>query len=76
MFANHNDFLASDDDVAWLTDQLGPERVRVFPAGGHLGNLHRPEVQSEIMRSPSDLAAARLTPCGRGPARSRMCGLR
>ena len=59
VFANHNDFLTSDDDVAWLTATLGRERVRLFPAGGHLGNLHRPEVQAEIMAALSDLGAER-----------------
>jgi ABC-type transporter lipoprotein component MlaA len=55
VFANRNDFLTSDEDVAWLTALIGPERVRFFPTGGHLGNLHRPEVQAEVMDSLDDL---------------------
>jgi ABC-type transporter lipoprotein component MlaA len=47
-FANSNDFLTSDADEAWLVDVLGAERTRFFPSGGHLGNLHREEVQREI----------------------------
>jgi hypothetical protein len=55
VFANHNDFLTSDDDIAWLTDLIGPERVYFFPSGGHLGNLHRPEVQADVMATLADL---------------------
>jgi hypothetical protein len=57
VFANHNDFLTSDDDVDWLTDLIGPEHVRFFPSGGHLGNLHRPEVQADVMAAIADLTA-------------------
>lgn len=56
VFANRNDFLTSDADVEWLTGVVGPEHVRFFPTGGHLGNLHRPETQAEILESFSDLA--------------------
>lgn len=55
VFANRNDFLTSDEDVAWLTALVGPERVRFFPTGGHLGNLHRPEVQATVMEALADL---------------------
>ncbi len=55
VFANKNDFLTSDEDVAWLTAQVGTERTRFFPTGGHVGNLYRPEVQAEVMGSLEDL---------------------
>lgn len=58
VFANRNDFLTSDEDIAWLTELVGAERVRFFPRGGHLGNLHRPEVQAEVMSSLDDLRGA------------------
>jgi hypothetical protein len=58
VFANRNDFLTSSDDVAWLTQLVGPERVAFFPTGGHLGNLHEPEVQRAIMDSLVDLTPA------------------
>jgi phospholipid-binding lipoprotein MlaA len=58
VFANRNDFLTSDADVEWLTALVGPERVRSFPEGGHLGNLHRREVQDEVMAALADLAPA------------------
>jgi ABC-type transporter lipoprotein component MlaA len=56
VFANRNDFLTSEEDIEWLTALLGPEQVRFFPRGGHLGNLHRPEVQAELMATLDDLA--------------------
>jgi len=62
VFANRNDFLTSDDDITWLTALIGPERARFFPTGGHLGNLHRPEVQAEIMSSLDDLVSAAARP--------------
>jgi len=55
VFANRNDFLTSDEDIEWLTAQVGPERTRFFPTGGHVGNLHRLEVQAEIMATLEDL---------------------
>ncbi len=54
-FANRNDFVTNDDDVAWLTRVLGADHVRFFPTGGHLGNLDRPEVQAEAMATIEDL---------------------
>jgi hypothetical protein len=61
VFANRNDFLTSDEDVAWLTTLLGTERVRFFPTGGHLGNLNRPEVQEEVMGSLDDLVRTNVS---------------
>jgi ABC-type transporter lipoprotein component MlaA len=57
-FANSNDFLTDDADEAWLVEVLGSDRVRFFPEGGHLGGLHRPEVQAEIMEVLADLVPA------------------
>jgi ABC-type transporter lipoprotein component MlaA len=54
-FANDNDFLAAPPDLDWLTATLGAEHVTVYPTGGHLGNLSKPEVQAEIMDSIEDL---------------------
>ena len=54
LFANENDFLLRPDDVAWLKDLLG-DRARFFPAGGHLGNLHRKAIQ-EIIESTATRA--------------------
>ena len=54
-FANANDFLTTDEDIEWLTELLGPSNVRIYARGGHLGGLHKPEVQAEIMRALADL---------------------
>jgi len=56
-FANANDFLTSDEEVAWLTELLGPAHVRFYERGGHLGGLYRPEVQDEVMSALGDLVA-------------------
>jgi pimeloyl-ACP methyl ester carboxylesterase len=48
--ANADDFLLAPEHLRWLEDTLG-ERLTVFPAGGHLGNLWRPEVQAAIGRA-------------------------
>jgi len=55
-FANTNDFLTTDEDVAWLTELLGESNVRFYERGGHLGSLHKPEVQAEVMQALADLA--------------------
>lgn len=59
VFANRNDFLTNDEDVDWLTKTVGTGNVYFFPRGGHLGNLHRPEVQAQVMDSLADLVATR-----------------
>jgi len=61
-FANRNDFLTTPEDVAWITATLGAEHVRLFPTGGHLGNLYKPEVQAEIMASIADLVEPQPEP--------------
>jgi ABC-type transporter lipoprotein component MlaA len=47
LFANENDFLLRPEDLTWLRDVLG-DRATFFPAGGHLGNLHRKAIQEVI----------------------------
>ncbi|MBW2389054.1 MAG: VacJ family lipoprotein [Deltaproteobacteria bacterium] len=55
VFANENDFLVSSEDVTWLTNLLGEQRVTFYPGGGHMGNLHIEEVQNDVMDSLQDL---------------------
>ncbi len=55
VFLNSNDLITRTDEIEWLRELVGPERVWLFPTGGHLGNLHAPEVQTEIMDSIADL---------------------
>jgi hypothetical protein len=46
---NQNDFLLTDQDLAWLHATFAPEQLTVFPEGGHLGNLFNPAVQKAIL---------------------------
>ncbi len=55
VFANENDFLVTDEDVAWLTELLGPQNVTFYPGGGHMGNLYLEEVQNDVMNSLEEL---------------------
>jgi ABC-type transporter lipoprotein component MlaA len=55
VFANQNDFLITSEDVTWLTNLLGAQRVTFYPGGGHMGNLHVKEVQNDLMDSLQDL---------------------
>jgi hypothetical protein len=54
-FANRNDFLVAKEDIEWINKTVGEKNVQFFPAGGHLGGLHKPEVQDEIMQALDDL---------------------
>jgi len=49
VLVNQNDFLLTDDDLAWLHATFAPEELTVFPQGGHLGNLYNPAVQKTIL---------------------------
>jgi hypothetical protein len=49
VIVNENDFLLTDEDLAWLRATFLPEQLRVFKRGGHLGNLTNPTVQKAIL---------------------------
>ena len=49
VIVNQNDFLLTDEDLAWLHATFAPEQLTVFAQGGHLGNLSNPTVQKSIM---------------------------
>jgi ABC-type transporter lipoprotein component MlaA/pimeloyl-ACP methyl ester carboxylesterase len=51
VITNRNDFLLTPADNAWLQSTLGPARLKVFPEGGHLGNLASAPVQKAITES-------------------------
>ena len=55
VFTNENDFLITDADIAWLTQLLGEANVTFYPSGGHMGNLHEPQVQDGVMDALEDL---------------------
>ena len=60
VFTNANDFIVSDQGRDWLRQTFG-DRLRVFPDGGHLGNLADPSVQQAILDAlaPGAEAASR-----------------
>ena len=49
IIVNQNDFLLTDEDLAWLHTTFAPEQLTVFAQGGHLGNLSNPKVQKSIV---------------------------
>jgi ABC-type transporter lipoprotein component MlaA/pimeloyl-ACP methyl ester carboxylesterase len=49
VIVNQNDFLLTDDDLAWLHATFATNQLTVFPQGGHLGNLSNPAVQKAIL---------------------------
>jgi ABC-type transporter lipoprotein component MlaA/pimeloyl-ACP methyl ester carboxylesterase len=49
VIVNQNDFLLTDDDLAWLHATFATNQLTVFPQGGHLGNLSNPTVQKAIL---------------------------
>ncbi len=49
VIVNQNDFLLTDEDLAWLHATFAPEQSTVFAQGGHLGNLSNLTVQKAIL---------------------------
>ncbi len=64
VIANENDFLLPTNDLAWLQEVLGPDRVTLFKQGGHLGNLANPAVRQAILEALKGLSPStnRATP--------------
>ena len=58
VIVNQNDFLLSDQDLAWLRATFTPGQLTVFPQGGHLGNLYNPAVQKAILGALAGLMPA------------------
>ena len=61
VLVNQNDFLLTDEDLAWLRATFTPVQLTVFPQGGHLGNLSNPKVQKSIVEALTNLKSP-LTP--------------
>jgi ABC-type transporter lipoprotein component MlaA len=59
---NQNDFLLTDEDLAWIQATFSPEHVTVFKQGGHLGNLSNPTVQQTIVNALSGLKSSPAQP--------------
>jgi ABC-type transporter lipoprotein component MlaA/pimeloyl-ACP methyl ester carboxylesterase len=55
VIVNSNDFLLSNEDLAWLRTTFTTAQLSVFPEGGHLGNLYNPAVQKTILAALSGL---------------------
>jgi ABC-type transporter lipoprotein component MlaA/pimeloyl-ACP methyl ester carboxylesterase len=49
VIVNENDFLLAPEDIAWYRATLKAGELKVFPQGGHLGNLGNPAVQAAIV---------------------------
>jgi pimeloyl-ACP methyl ester carboxylesterase len=58
VIVNQNDFLLTDDDLAWLHATFGLQQLTVFPQGGHLGNLSNPAVQKTILEALAGLKSS------------------
>jgi ABC-type transporter lipoprotein component MlaA/pimeloyl-ACP methyl ester carboxylesterase len=48
---NRNDFLLSPADITWLQATLGQTRLKIFPDGGHLGNLASEPMQKAVIEA-------------------------
>jgi pimeloyl-ACP methyl ester carboxylesterase len=55
VIVNSNDFLLSNEDLAWLRTTFTTAQLTVFPEGGHLGNLYNPAVQKTILAALAGL---------------------
>lgn len=55
LITNRNDFLLAPGDLRWLETTLGGSRCKVFPSGGHLGNLSTKEVRDATASFLKDL---------------------
>ena len=51
LIVNRNDILLAEEDLQWLEAVIGPERLKIFEKGGHLGNLAHPAVQKSILKA-------------------------
>jgi hypothetical protein len=49
VIVNQNDFLLTDEDLAWLHATFATNQLTVFAQGGHLGNLSNLTVQKSIL---------------------------
>jgi hypothetical protein len=49
VIVNENDFLLTDEDLAWFRTTFTSKQLTVFKRGGHLGNLSNLTVQKSIL---------------------------
>ena len=53
---SEDDFLLAPSDISWFRSTFGTN-LTIYPDGGHLGNLHIPDVQEALVRLFSDKGA-------------------
>lgn len=51
VMTNRDDFLLRSSDISWLNSTFGSSRMKLFPNGGHIGNISSPAVEQEILHS-------------------------
>jgi pimeloyl-ACP methyl ester carboxylesterase len=59
---NQNDFLLADQDLDWFHATFTPAQMKIFPQGGHLGNLDNPTVQKAILAALTPMRPPDPTP--------------
>ncbi len=62
IIVNQNDFLLTDEDLAWLHATFPTNQLTVFLKGGHLGNLSNPGVQKSILAALTPMRPPDPTP--------------
>jgi len=50
VITNADDFVLGEQGLEWLEENLG-ERLKIFPTGGHLGNLGDPDMLASILEA-------------------------
>jgi ABC-type transporter lipoprotein component MlaA/pimeloyl-ACP methyl ester carboxylesterase len=60
VIVNQNDFLLTEQDLAWLHATFSSKDLTVFEQGGHLGNLFNPTVQKTILKALSGLSGEKI----------------
>jgi hypothetical protein len=55
IIVNRNDFLLEKQDVSWLEKTFPPSRLKIFPDGGHMGNIASDDFKKELKESLSGL---------------------
>jgi pimeloyl-ACP methyl ester carboxylesterase len=51
VITNRNDFIKNPNDLSWMQGTFSGERLRVFPNGGHLGNLGDEKLHDALLKA-------------------------
>ena len=52
---NEDDFILSSKDVSWLKSNFNRSQIKLFPTGGHIGNIDEPYFEQALLNSLSGL---------------------